>query len=364
MRKLILLALICFSCNLAAFAQQGNLHSYGVFYDEDQTLAWFGLRKLNEDRNYTLGLGPYFSYPALHNSWLFAPLELINSGLGRNLNNSGNAVRSLMISNGSFTPGNISSFTPITDDRPYGSITQLQTATTFVDNVAYRKFGTTFSVGVLGMYIAREFQTTVHKIGNWQLPNGWKNQISDTWEPTLLVSYSKERLINRAAATNLLTHPVSRRWGVELKQGWRATLGYYTEGNYLFSIRAGKIDPRNWGYDVTPLFASNKRLGTPIAARYSEYYLFATGRPYFVLYNALLNGQFVKSVHTFPFQQMQHLILEFDAGAGVNLICGAHDSKSIDLKLKLSGHSPEFKVPTRDPRWHYYVGIDVVYNYW
>ncbi|MGB8195263.1 MAG: lipid A-modifier LpxR family protein [Chitinophagaceae bacterium] len=357
--------LIVFLCSLSigVNGQQGNLHSYGIFYDEDFTLRWVGLKKLNDDRNYTLGLGLHFSYPGLHRSFLFWPLQQLNKGLGATANNGPEAVRSFMLANGSFTPVNISATEPVYNDRPFGSITHLQTSTNYVDNNNYRKYSTTFSVGVIGTYLAREVQSFVHRNTGDRKPNGWHNQISDIWEPTLLASYGKERLINRKSCNALLKRSTDKRLGIEVKHGWRASLGYYTEGNYMFSIRTGRIDPRNWGYDVTPLFGSNKLSGS-VTNRYSEYYLFATARPYFTLYNALLNGQFVSSKHTLSFQQTRHLVFEFDAGLAANVVLGKEKDKSIDIKTKFSGHSPEFKLPGATERWHYYIGIDILFHCW
>jgi hypothetical protein len=356
----IALQLFMFTFSSQSQEPQNNLHSYGIFYDEDQSLVFFGLKKLNEDRNYTLGVGFYFSAPSLHKSFLFWPLIQINRGLGLDSNSGYYGVRSLTLANGSFTPEDLKSADPIFDDRPYGSITHFQTATSFVDNGTFRKTATSLSVGVLATYIARSVQTFVHTIGGWQIPEGWHNQISQKWEPTAMAAFRKERLINRKNKDEL----GNSKWSAELKHGWGASLGYYTGANYMFSFRAGKVDPKNWSYEVSPLFGSNKYLDQDEnKARYSEFYFFTTARPYITLYNALLNGQFVKSIHTFSFGETKHLILEFDGGLGVSAL-GKKKKGSTDIKLKFSGHSPEFKASTRPARWHYYGGLDIVVNKW
>lgn len=357
----ICMILLSVQKNLKAQPYQNSTHISGIFYDEDQTLKYLGFSKLNQDRNYTLGLGLYFSSPAMHHckiyKAIFTPIVFLNRLLKLDSNNSPSALRSLMVANGSFTPAKIQDPLPIYNDRPYGSITYLQMATNYVDNTTGKKTATKLNVGVLGTYVAREAQTFIHNILNIALPEGWKNQISDVWEPTFLFSYTKERLINQSVLNNAATNNLK----FELKHGISTDIGYYTGAHYALSFRTGWFDPRDWGYDNTPLGGSNrvqKLTQKQESSRHSEFYFLGSLQPQLSLYNALLNGQFKNSIHTLSWSETQHLLFEFNAGIGVTSRCN-HNQNSVSFKIKMSGHSPEFKVPTRPTRWHYWGSVEL-----
>ena len=111
-------------------AQKRN-YSIGVYYDQDYTLEMIGLKSLNEDRNYTMGLGFHFSHPELKRLFLFEPLYFVNRLFGKKFINDrhnflGNVQNSLMLANGSFTPDSLAADYVIYNDRPYGSLTYLQ----------------------------------------------------------------------------------------------------------------------------------------------------------------------------------------------------------------------------------------------
>ncbi|OQP63079.1 hypothetical protein A3860_03655 [Niastella vici] len=93
-----------------------------------------------------------------------------------------------------------------------------------------------------------------------------------------------------------------------------------------------------------------------------ELYTFGSLRPQFTLYNALLNGQFRKSAHTIDFHDMRHLILEFDGGVAVSI--PIQKRNLLEFKLRLSGRSPEFKLPKRLPRWHYWGGLELSFSHY
>ncbi len=365
--KIFFLVLLIFANSTKLFSQQGGLRSFGIFYDEDQTLDWTALHKLNDDRNYTLGLGFYLSCPKLHISPVFAPLKKLNSLLGLKNNNGKEAVRSFLLANGSFTPDKIDTAGVIYDDRPYGSITYFQTTTSYTDNERFINDKTKLSIGLIGTYIAREAQTFVHKLGNWNLPQGWHNQISNKWEPTFLFSYSGERLLNRSSVTNTLAN----KWGVEAKAGWGTDVGYYTNVHGEFSFRAGQIDPRNWSYDAMPLSGSSMFAKHAIPdskhtspSPFSEIYFAGSVRPYFILYNALLNGQFKKSINVLNFTETKHFMVEFNGGLGTNIIHGRHNNHALDIQFKINGRTPEFKTATRPQRWHLWGSLNLICSRW
>jgi hypothetical protein len=229
---------------------------------------------------------------------------------------------------------------------------------------------------VIGTYIAREVQTAIHNSmnnndsKNPHTPRGWNNQISGSGEPTISYAFKKEQLLTKKY---ILEQSHTSVTALELKNAWRYSLGYYTSLNYEFDFRLGRIDPRNWTYMINPLSQSNKLLFSDSSLKKGdermnyfekrksfELYVFGSLRPNFVLYNALLNGQFKTSPHTLSFQQMKHLLLEFDAGLASTVVIGSN--KLLEIKLKLSGRSPEFELPDRALRWHYWGGLDILFS--
>ena len=205
-------------------------------------------------------------------------------------------------------------------------------------------------------------------------PRGWSNQVSDGGELTLTYTVEENRLLTRKQVRE---EKKTTYTGIELKHGWKYSLGYYTNLNYAFNFRLGKIDPRNWTYRVNVLGSSNEiahqpaelnkqSFEAPTPSYYEkkktvECYTFGSLRPVFTLYNALLNGQFRKSAHTIGFNDMRHLILEFDGGAAISI--PIQKRNLLECKLRLSGRSPEFKLPGRSPRWHYWGGLDLAFSH-
>jgi hypothetical protein len=390
MKKLIMLVVMSFVL-LPADAQEdeeeetvqtGNYRAIGIFYDQDYTLEMLGLRKLNEDRNYTMGLGFYYSDPSLKRSFLFKPHSWLNKVFQKPFLNGANSIPAIMIANGSFTPDSLPASYVVRNDRPYSSLTYLQTLRSYVDNEAFKTYTSSFSIGVIGTYISREVQTAIHKLANEndtkhpRTPRGWNNQVAAGGEPTAAYAFKKERLITKKHVKDQALTTVN---AIEFKDAWQYSLGYFTSVNYELNFRAGKIDPRHWTYMVNPLSQSNKSLFSdssmqrraielpenPEIAYYErpktfELYVFGSIRPAFMLYNALLNGQFKKSVHTIGFQDMRHFLLELDGGLGTTLPTGRN--KLIEFKLKFSGRSPEFKLPGRPPRWHYWGGVELLFS--
>jgi hypothetical protein len=234
--------------------QSTSSWSVAVYYDQDYTLEQLGLKSLNEDRNYTMGLGIVFTCPSLKKCCFYAPHRLLNrlfnrQFLNENQNSVQNVTHSLMIANGSFTPDSLPATYIIKNDRPYGSLTYLQTVTAAVDPVKFRQCITTFSAGLIGTDLSKEVQTAIHKSMNDndtkdpRTPRGWGNQISNGGELTLAYTVEEERLITwkQVSGEEKITYT-----GIELKHAWKYSLGYYTNINYAFNFRLGKIDPRNW----------------------------------------------------------------------------------------------------------------------
>lgn len=345
--------------------------SFEIYYDQDYTLEQLGLKSLNEDRNYTMGLGIAFSNDGLKKACILWPHYLLNKVFNkRNLNDRDNRYSensvAMMIANGSFTPDYLPEYNVISNDRPYASITYLQTITTQVDNLKYQQTYSTLSMGLLGTRVSRAIQTTIHEWMNDhdtkdpRTPRGWPNQISNGGEFTATYAWQKEILLTTKAVSDEKKTSVG---GIELKHGYGYSIGYYTTANYGLHFRLGQKDPRSWVYKVNALASSNKGAGNGVdyyrRGKTFQVYLFGSLRPTFVLYNALLNGQFKRSVHTVSFQDTRHFLLESDWGGALHLPVGKRRT-DIALRLRISSRSPEFKLPGRLARFHHWGGIDLV----
>jgi hypothetical protein len=380
----ILLMIIFWGVSLSA--QKPTYWSFAIYYDQDYSLQKIGLKSLNRDRNYTMGFGLSITMPFIKNSFLMAPHYGFNKVIGKKRfndqdNDCPGIINSIMLGNGTFTPDDLHHSYAIDNDRPYASLTYLQTRILAMDLKRYRQYSTTLSVGVIGLFLSREFQTAVHKSMNAgdtrtpRTPKGWNNQISNGGEPTLAYTYEEQRLLVGSKPEQ--TSKASR-FGLELKHGWKYSLGYYTMADYGLNFRFGKINPKNWTYIVNPLGGSNNLTNntvskSPVFASFNgektervknksgfEFYTFGSLRPTFMLYNALLNGQFKQSAVTIDFQDMRHLIFEFDGGVAVSIPCR---KKLIEIKTTISGRSPEFKLPGRTPSWHYWGGVYFVISH-
>jgi hypothetical protein len=363
-------ALLTAYCLHAQESQNASFWSVAVYYDQDYTLEQLGLRSLNEDRNYTMGLGIMLTAPGLKKSFFYKPHQFLNGLFNhRFLNDKKNSTYSLMIANGTFTPDSLPAYYVIQNDRPYGSLTYLQTIMTGVDYKRYRQYISTFSMGLMGTNISKEIQIKIHKAMNEKdtkdprTPMGWSNQISNGGELTLAFTGEEVRLLT---SKQVQEEKKTTYTGIELKHGWKYSLGYYTNLSYAFNFRLGKIDPRNWTYHVNVLGSSNEitEISVPYYKKKKtfELYTFGSLRPLFTLYNALLNGQFKKSVHTIGFNDMHHLLLELDGGAAISI--PIQKRNLLECKLRMSGRSPEFKLTGRSPRWHFWGGLDLAFSHY
>jgi hypothetical protein len=366
--------------------------SVGLFYDQDHTLELLGFDKLNDDRNYTLGFGLLFQSSEIKNFFAFAPNKWLNQIFNhRNKFEWGQSITqkpsySLMLAGSGFTPDSLPTSSVITNDRPYASIILLQTSinnrgfqrcrnnrstftkrcrnnrSTFPERC--RNYRSTFTIGFLGASLPGNIQTAIHKAMNDndtkppRTPKGWNNQVSNGGELTFAYSYTKEILLTERHINN---EAPTRSKGIEFKHGYKYSLGYHTYMGYNLSFRLGWFDANNWVYDTSPLSSANKKNMTEVYKKPFEFYLVGSIRPTFIMYNAMLNGQFKNSIHTVNFNDTRHLIFEFDGGVGLSF--GMGSSNGIDIKIKGSGRSPEFKLPGRDARFHYWAGIDLIYSH-
>lgn len=141
--------------------QPASYVSGGVFYDQDYTLEMAGFKNINEDRNYTMGAGFYYSASTLEKWVIFKPHNwLFEKLMPQNL--QANKFYNIMLANGSYTPDSLPARYPIYNDRPYSSLTYLQANVTAVDVHRHRTSTISISFGIIGSNISKAIQTYIH----------------------------------------------------------------------------------------------------------------------------------------------------------------------------------------------------------
>lgn len=171
---------------LPAFAQEGKGERTFSFYFENDAF-------LGSDKEYTNGVR--FSYAAPHIPFASrAFTEKVNRFIDEiPIIGSGDAERLFVFSfgQGIYTPDNTEAREYLPDERPYAGLTYL--GLSLVKRKALSISNWELAVGMVGKSsLASETQRAVHKLGEWDYPKGWDNQLKD--EPILQLFYDKKWL--------------------------------------------------------------------------------------------------------------------------------------------------------------------------
>lgn len=317
-----------------AFGER-DFTGFNLFVDEDD-LPFAS----DDDRNYTGGGGIGVSgafvsrIPLLApvNRWLFKWFMPTIGELFPGQSSVLTTRHSLLLLASGFTPGSLIETDPVIGDRPYGSITGLSFRRTIVptreregsarngnDGFYYPEaFGTELVVGFLGLPVAKGVQDAIHNTNGSQLAQGWGNQISDGGEPTLLARVRYERLL--FACTPRESTPGEgggcRKPGapyqtklLEVTTWAEGQAGYYTNLSGGLRGRLGVFSSGFWDFDGDPGNAIAQNTAGDKASPFELFVHFSVGGR-FVLYNALLQGQFKESRYTFSSDDMRRGILE------------------------------------------------------
>ena len=334
--------------------------SWGINIDQDFFVKPLGL---NEDRNYTMGAGIAASSAGFNESFLLWPLRGVLELFGqreyfvprrsRRIDPVHYYPASIMLVGNGFTPDSLAARDPLFEDRPYGSILgfSMKLSRLNRESLVYRSVSLT--IGALGLDLSKEFQTWVHinlfngtETRDPVIPQGWKHQISQGGEPTLLFHYQIKRLITQ--------YPIVPRSGIaaELSSAVDVTGGYYTLASAYPIVRMGRVLQNNWVNDLKPLSIIERNPRVPLggASDGFEFYVFGSVRPVAMLYNALLMGQFRSSVHKFSFDEVRHLYLEWNYGLGFFIPYGRF--RGLRGILSVAGRTSEFRSSlSREHHW-------------
>jgi hypothetical protein len=225
-----------------------------------------------------------------------------------------------------FTPDDIGDRAPIFDDRPYASLLYLANKQVVADDD--RALGVELMIGALGLRIADEVQTALHR-WNRELrgsndpvdPKGWRYQISDGGEPTARLRVSDSRRFAH-----------SGHW--DLSHAWDLNLGFQTNASIGVSGRFGDLNSPFWSVPYDPI---NRGNFVP-AFGGDELYVWGAARLRGVAYDAMLQGQFRDSRVTVDSDDVRRLL--WDAGVGVTKgwrgyqLTLAFNAKGAETRLK------------------------------
>jgi hypothetical protein len=319
----------------------GTLTSFALIAEND---VIFQLGH-NQDRNYTGGFGFQFSGSFVRKAHIHQPLQALDR-LTRFQHFHGRSDKryySLLLVGTGFTPDSLNTRDPLPEDRPYGSILALTVRRLTVNEETFDEaWSSELAVGVLGLHIARNLQTWLHRRLRARSgeptpydPLGWGNQVSDGGEPTALYRVGYERRVAGDASGRDI------RKNFQVVGGGQASAGYYTNATVLTSARLGSFTSDFWEFSPSATNVATQNLGT---GRHRtpkwEAFLFAAARPRLVIYNALLQGQFKESIHTFSAGDVKRLQLEWELGVaafapvwkgGVQLVWNAFSGRTAEF---------------------------------
>jgi len=330
MRRYIFSAILClfFATVLSpALAEQygDELYNSGWKINTDNDL----LTGQSTDRDYTGGITVTLSgkraqkYPVSIDGWRAGIDKLINfSQLYQSADFM--SFHSQQYGMTLFTPDDIDSVEPVTNDRPYASLFFMSNTEFTVVPEKNKAYVSILTVGVLGLNLAEDVQRSLHSITASTVPSGWQNQVSAGGEPTAMLTYGVQ---NKLYASN----------NQQLKLEYEANVGYITDVNTGFSWRWGRINSAWWAFN--PYQAKYAQQSMPIfnGGGKNEFYLWAGARLNLRIYNALLQGQFRNSEVTVSSADMQRLVAEYWFGTTIGI------AKKYTASVFLRGHTDEFK---------------------
>jgi hypothetical protein len=220
-----------------------------------------------------------------------------------------------------YTPDRIDTREVQRDDRPYASLMALTVSRTSVGGTALdRAWSSELSIGMLGLEVPGDVQRLLHRTRRWMTgnsvpvdPMGWPNQISAGGEPT-----ARYRTVYQRRLAGDGTFGGRKHW--QVVGGIEGSVGYDTAAAGEISGRLGAFTSEFWQFPrgLTSPAVGQTDEPTPGARRW-DLFAFGVVRPRVVAYNALLQGQFRRSVFTVT---PRHLLGEWEGGVGASLPAG------------------------------------------
>jgi hypothetical protein len=330
------------------------------------------------DRNYTMGLGFYWSNPNSYvaniRRWLSKPFKTVDfrSWHEDYQENDYNTLGNISyIAGAAFTPDSLLSKTPILNDRPYAFILQTGATESYLSNNFDKLITYGFSIGIYGSPIGKWIQSGIHKYlykgdnfaGGKQpyIPQGWNNQISDNkFMPTFLYTYKIDHLINNKSIDPF------RKPIVSIAYSYEFLLGQQTGGSLEIYGKIGKIDSRNWYRKLNNLTNVNKNNVNKTSdyffckSRKWEFFLAFSIKQNLILYNQSLSGGdiFGTEFNLAPLKETRFAITEGLLGLGVTIPTNRQKHKYLEISYApFQFRTSEMKKPFIQ-RTHYWGGIN------
>lgn len=350
-----------------------------VFIEEDN----FN-KKFNQDRNYTGGGAISLTGAFTSSNWFIASffrkkldgVFKINS-IANHYFSAAHCLVSNSFSFGTtvFTPEDLAQTAPVKGDRPYSSLTFLSSKQVRVwadeqhgnDRIAIT---TELVIGSIGTDVGDSLQTWIHRsiiknnpgnAGNRPIPQGWKNQISNGGEPTAMYRLSIQQKLGEVFWIRNKNIKA-----LELSSLYECQLGYYTNAAVGLTLRAGFFKANFWqnnsnfGNSINQFrlntnhgIAPNTLEKVP-GKNNVELYAFVSVRSRLIGYNALLQGQFKKSVYTLGTGEMNHLVNEFEIGIAARIW------RFTGIYEPVAGRTSELN--TAYSRTHIWGAFNIAYN--
>ena len=279
------------------------------------------------DRDYTGGIGLTFSGDAARDNPV--SLDALRDGLTGGLHSlfsddvPSRRYHSQQVGMMLFTPEDITSTTPVYDDRPYASMLFVSNSAVDIDLLRDSMFISRLTIGLLGLGLAADIQRILHDVTDSDVPNGWEHQVSAGGEPALMVELARQ---------DALYLGDNHEW----KAGWDAVIGSITEFDASISWRAGRLHSPWWSHVPSQVRYVEQSMPV-IRAAATEWFVHAGARLRLVAYNALLQGQFRDSEVTISSRDVERLVAEY--WGGVAFAFAGH--YRIDGYFR--GNTPEFK---------------------
>ena len=314
----------------------------GIYIDQDMFVPFS-----NEDRDYTMGFAVEFFWAKEKGLY---PLDSLVKTAGEWLGiekSDKDIVYSFMLGTLAYTPDDLSDSQPIFNDRPYSSLIYLSNKRVRTDG--RNALAAEVLLGLMGSKLPGEFQTGFHSMYREVFdleptddpvePKGWRNQISDGGELTLRLRLTNSRLQEKLS--------IPKRLDVTTTMG--LALGFQTNANLGFAIRAGKLRSPFWSLPYDPV---NRGNFVPSKAE-NEWYLWTAFNARFVGYDALLQGQFRHSDVRFSYDEIEHIV--YDGGVGLTL---GFDASQLTISANMK--SADLKIEPRKQLWG---GINYMYYF-
>jgi hypothetical protein len=235
---------------------------------------------------------------------------------------------------------------------------------------------------MLGTGVCRVIQTFIHQnLTHDTTPGGWKNQISNSGEPTIKYRASYTRLIvaegggeGKTKSVSMSYNPEATHW-LDWTGDGEVNAGYYTNAAVGSRLRLGLINSAYWGGERRPIGPVSRSLVSTRPSSLNalasasqpqrrigidELYVFLGGGVTEWGYNALMQGQFAHSVVRLSFDPANTSVATLrrsvrDLEWGINLRLSR-----VGLMYQYNYQSEEFGGPER--KHHAWGGVYVSFS--